>query len=54
MAMLDSQEHPWSLQLINNVEYIVVFPGLKVFNDDNSYKFSRKRNNQLKIIYIDI
>jgi len=42
MAMPDSPRYPWNHFLINNVENIVVFLGLKVFDFDNS--------TQLKII----
>ena len=35
MSMSDSQRYPWSLYPINNVEDIVDFLGLKVFNSDN-------------------
>ena len=39
MAMPDSQRYPGNLYLINNMEDIVVFLGLKVFNFDNSSFF---------------
>ena len=37
--MSDSLRYPCPLCLINNVEYMVVFLGLKVLNSDNSCMF---------------
>ena len=47
VAMSDSQRYPWSPHLIKNVEDIVVFINLKVFNSDNSQMFSCNRNAQI-------
>ena len=38
MAISDSQQYPWNLYLISNVEDIVVFLGVKVYNSDISGK----------------
>ena len=40
MTQSDLQRYPWNLYLINNVEDIVIFLGLKVFNSDNSFMFT--------------
>ena len=47
----DSQWHPWFFCVINNVEEIVIFLGLKVFYSDNSYLFFRSRNTQ--VIFVE-
>ena len=39
IAISDSQQYHWNLYLINDLEDIVVFLGLKVLNYDNSYTF---------------
>ena len=60
MTMNDSQQYPWKLYRINNVEDIFVFLFLKVFNSDNSYIFSRSRtlllwrNHNWKILVFKI
>ena len=48
MAIPDSQRYPWNRYLINNMEDIVVFLSLKVFNFDNSVEMckSLKLRNQ--------
>ena len=54
MAIPDEQRYPTN----NNVEYIIVFLGLKVNKTDNSHMFSSSRNapvtfvenSQLKIV----
>ena len=40
MTLSDLQRYPWNLYFINNVEDIVIFLGLKVFNSDNSFMFT--------------
>ena len=37
MTISGVQRYPWSLYLINNVEDIVGFPGLRFFNVEHSY-----------------
>ena len=46
MAFIDSQRYPWNLYLINSVEDIVIFLGLKVFDFDNFYMFPCDKNSQ--------
>ena len=48
--MPDSQLYPRNLYLINNGEDIVVFLGFKVFNSDNSYRFSCTSNTQVTFV----
>ena len=50
IAMPDSQRHPSNFYLIKNVEDIVVFLGITVFNSDHSYKFSCSRNAQVTFV----
>ena len=49
MTMPNSQQYPWNVYLINNVENIVGFLGLTVFHSDNSYMFSCTRNAQVTL-----
>ena len=51
-AMLDSKRYPLNLYLINNVEQIVVFLVLKVFDSDISYMFSCSRSAQVTFVKI--
>jgi len=46
LGMTDSQGTLCNLYLIDNVEDIVIFLGLKVFNFENFYMFSFGRNVQ--------
>ena len=39
MAIPDSQQYPWNLYLIYDVEDIIVFLVKKVWNSDNSWLF---------------
>ena len=50
IAMPDLQRDPRNLYLINNVDDIVIFPGLKMFNSDNFYMFSCSRNAQVTLM----
>ena len=50
MAMSDSQQYPFALYLINNVQDIVVFLGLKVLNSGIYYLFSCSRNMQVMLV----
>ena len=43
IAMYDSQQYPWNLYLINNIEHIVAF------RFDNSNLFSYSRNAQFTV-----
>ena len=46
--MTDSQWYtPWNHYVINILEDIVVFLGLKLFDYDNSYVFSCSRNKHV-------
>jgi len=45
--MPDSQRYPWNHYIVTSLEDIVVFPGLKVFNSDNSCMFFCSRNAQV-------
>ena len=47
MAMSDSQWYPWKLYLINNVEDIIVFLGLRKFN---SYACSGSKNARVNSV----
>jgi len=40
MAVSDLHRYPLNLYLFSNVKDIAVFPGLEVFNSDNSYVLS--------------
>ena len=48
--MPNLQRYPWNLYLINDMEDIVVFLGLKLFNSDNINMFSCSRNAQVTFI----
>ena len=48
--MPDSQLYPWNLYLINNVEDIVDFLGLKLYNFDHSNMFTNIRNAQINLV----
>ena len=48
--MSDSQRYHCNLYLINNVEDIFPFLGLKMFNNDNSCMFSCSRNPQVTLV----
>ena len=50
MTMPDSQWYPLNISLIDTVEDIVVFLGLKVFNSDETYTFSCNRNAQVTFV----
>jgi len=45
-----SQQYPWNLYLIKNVENIVVFPGLKVFISDKYFETKSKGEKTIKDI----
>ena len=47
MAMSESQQYPLNLNLIINVEDIVVFQGLQMFNFDNFLYIFGSRNAQV-------
>ena len=49
MEMPDSQRYHW-LYLINDLEDIVDFLGLKVFNYDNSSIFACSKNTQFAFV----
>ena len=49
MAMPDSQRYPNKLCLINNVEEMLFFLGLKVFDSKNYYMLSCSRNAQVTV-----
>ena len=62
MTIPDSQRYPWNINLINNVEDIVDFLGVKVSKSGNSSMFPAvemriaqvtfvKKKPQLKIVY---
>ena len=40
MAVSDLHRYPINLYIFSNLKDIAVFPGLEVFNSDNSYMFS--------------
>ena len=50
MAMTDSQRYPCHLYLINDVEDIVGFQGLKAFNSDKSLMFSCSIYEQVTLV----
>ena len=50
MTMPDLQRYPTNLYLINNLEDIDIFLGLKMFNSDNFYMFSCSRNAQVTLV----
>ena len=50
IAISDSQRYPLKLRLINNLEDIVMFLGLKVFNCNNSFMFPCSRNAKVKFV----
>ena len=48
--MSNLQRYPWNLYLINNMEDIIVFLSLKLFNSDDINMFSCSRNAQVTFI----
>ena len=46
----NGHQYPWNLYLINSLEDVVAFLGIKVSNSENSYMFSCSRNADVTFV----